>query len=134
MDAKEYLIQARLAGRQIVALQDRRRRCGEMLRWRTPGGPGAAEALQAELDERIDAYAAQVKRVEAAIDRVEDPLQRAVLGLRYLNGWSWKAIAAQTGYSRNWLLRQHALGLKAFERAFEAGEGVCGETGARIMR
>ena len=131
MDAKEYLIQAQLAGRQIVALQDRRRRCGEMLRWRTPGGPGEAEALQASLDDHIDAYARLVKRVEAALDRMESPLQRAVLGLRYLNGWSWKAIAAQTGYSRNWLMQQHALGLKAFERALEEVDGAAG---AKIMR
>ena len=134
MDAKEYLSQTWLAKREIVALKDRRRRCGELLRWRSPGGPGEAEALQAELDERIDAYAALVRRVEAAIDRVEDPLQRAVLGLRYLNGWSWKAIAAQTGYTRSWLMRQHALALKAFEGAIGAGESDFVETGAKIMR
>ena len=131
MDAKEYLSQTWLAKREIVALKDRRRRCGELLRWRTPGGPGEAEALQSELDERIDAYAALVKRVERAIDRVESPLQRAVLGLRYLNGWSWKAIAAQTGYTQNWLMQQHALALKAFEAALKEPPEA---TGARNMR
>ena len=118
MDAKAYLSQVQLAGRQIVALQDRRRRCGELLRWRTPGGPGEAEALQSELDERIDAYAALVKRVERAIDRVESPLQRAVLGLRYAEGLRGGAEGAPGGNGR----KKHALNWIYCDFVLEKGQ------------
>ena len=35
-----------------------------------------------------------------------------MLKYRYLNGWSWKAIAARTHFSRDWLWRLHARALE----------------------
>ncbi len=128
MDAKTYLKQARQAERQVVALMERRRRWGEMARWRGPEGPGRLEALGRELDRRIDEYAALVVEVEQSIDRVKEPLYRDLLRFRYLNGWGWKTISAQTGYSTDWLMRLHGRALAALEAS------MAGESGREVKR
>ena len=126
MDAKTYLKRARQAERQVMATMERRRRLSEMARWRGPGGPGQLEALGRELDRRIDEYAALVVEVEQTIDGVEEPLYRDLLRFRYLNGWGWQTISAQTGYSRDWLMRLHSRALAALETSM-AGEGTGNE-------
>lgn len=112
MNAKEYLSQARQADRRIGALLERRRHYREMEELRGPGSAGGLEALEGEIDRRIEAYAALVREIEEVIDEVENGQYRDVLKLRYLNGWSWKAIAARTNFSRDWLWKLHARALE----------------------
>ena len=112
MDAKAYLSRARDAGARTDALAERRQRCGELaaLGGGRPG-PNLA-ALERELDGRIEDYAALVRDIERRIDQVTDPLCRDVLRYRYLNGWSWQAIAGRMHLSRGWLMKVHARGVE----------------------
>ena len=114
VDAKAYLSQARQAERGIAALAERRRRCGELAGYRGGDGP-ELDALQRELDGRIEDYAALVREIEGKIDRVENPLYREVLRYRYLNGWSWQVIAGRMCFSRDWLMKLHARALGEVE-------------------
>lgn len=113
MEAKEYLSQARRADRRIGAMLERRRRYMELEALRGPGGGDGLRALEADIDRRIEDYAALVREIEGKIDAVEDQTCREVLRYRYLNGWSWQAISDRTHYSRDWLWRLHARALEA---------------------
>ena len=111
MDGKAYLSRARDAEARIRALAERRRRCGELAAL-CGGKPGPnLAALQAELEGQIEDYAALVREIAGRIDGVSDPVCRDVLRYRYLNGWSWQAIAARTRMSRGWLMKLHARGV-----------------------
>ena len=111
-DVKARLEAAARMDRELGALAERQRRYRELARGRNAPG---MEALEKEIGERIEAYAATVREVEGEIDRLEEPLQREVLRYRYLNGWNWRAIAARMGYSREWLWKQHARALERME-------------------
>lgn len=115
MRVKAYLSQAKQTDRRIEALLERRRRCGELANCRTPGRAPALDALQRELDERIEAYAALVGDIERRIDGVKNPQYRDLLRYRYLNGWSWQKIAGRMSYSRDWLMRLHVRALDAVD-------------------
>lgn len=112
MTAKEYLRQVKLADRRIEALAERRRHYRELAEARG-GRSEALEALDRELAERIDEYAALVREIEGAIDGVGDIVLRDVLRYRYLNGWSWQVIAQKMRFSQDWLWRLHARALEA---------------------
>ena len=81
MDAKAYLSQARQADRRIAALLERRRRCLELAALRAPGQADGLEALEREIDRRIDGYAALVCEIEAGIDALEDAQYRTCFGI-----------------------------------------------------
>ena len=118
MDAKAYLSQARRAERRIDALARRQRRYAELGALRR--GPGAElDALQRELDGRIERYAALVRDIAGRIDRVDNPVYREVLEYRYLDGWSWQAIAARLCFSRDWVMKLHARAIEAIEAVGE---------------
>ena len=108
-DVKERLAAAARMDRQLGALVERQRRYRELAGGRNAPG---MESLDREIGARIEAYAATVREIEGEIDGLEEPLQREVLRYRYLNGWSWQAIAARMGYSREWLWKQHARALE----------------------
>ena len=121
MEAKEFLGQAREAELGVEALLERRERCRAMAARRGPGCPEELAALEKALDERIREFAARTREVEAAIDGLESPRQRELLRLRYLNGWSWKAIGARMDCKRSWMFQLH-------ERALACvGERLKGE-------
>jgi len=115
MNAKEYLGRARQARLRAEALAERRAQCEALADQRT-GGPGPEmQRLQRRLDRDIDAFAALSLEIEGRIDALESPIQRDVLRYRYLNGWSWKEIAARTRYCPSWLWKKHEAALKALE-------------------
>ena len=119
MDVKAYLGQVKQAERGIAALLERRQRCDDMARRRGLGQSAALEALDAELDRRIEGYAALVRDAEELIDALEDGQCREVLRYRYLNGWSWQRIAGHMHYTQDWLWRVHARGPEALEWEIE---------------
>ena len=129
MDARGYLEQVAWAQRRIDALAARRERCRELeaLAGSLAGGKAARaalEALEAELTARLEAYPALVRQVEARVDRLEDPLKREVLRMRYLNGWSWKQVAGRTGLSLPWLYQVHSAALTAMNDVIPASQGA----------
>ena len=119
MDIKAFLEQAVRAERGIDALAARRARCLELeaLAGALEAEAARAElgALEAELGARLAAYPGLVRRVEARLDSLEDPRQREVMRMRYLNGWSWKQVGSRTGLSRTRLHDIHAAAMDALK-------------------
>ena len=118
MTAKAYLSQVKRLDARIGALLDRQKRYHEIGAWRARhypslNGPAAMLALERELDERIVAYAEQVRAVEAVIDAVGDAQYRDLLKYRYLNGWPWKKIAERMRFSKDWVWHLHQKALRA---------------------
>ena len=110
----EALKDVRWQGLRVEALLERRQRCLALTKSVTPGRRAALERLQRELDERAGDYAVRVLEVERRIDAMGDELQRDVLRYRYLNGWSWREIAAKTGFSEDWLKHVHSRAVAGF--------------------
>lgn len=119
--AKALLSRARRADRQLQAVLDRQRRCEGIERAAGGAGPRLA-ALQEDLKSRAERWAAEQLAVAAAIDRLDDPVQREVLQHRYLDGLDWREIAERMGYSREWLWRVHRQAVGRLEGMI--GEGV----------
>ena len=120
-DVKAWLGEAARMERGLEALMERQRRYRELGKARTGDSPGL-EALEEEIGERIERYAARVRGIEKKIDALDDPMQREVLRYRYLNGWRWQVIAARTGLSREWLWKLHARALEEIGAGGETGD------------
>lgn len=75
-------------------------------------GSEAVEALAAALQERMAAWAGEVREAQRRIDALKDARQRDVLCCRYLNGWSWRQIGERLGYCPAWVYRIHRMGLE----------------------
>ena len=115
MSGREELKEVRRVRLRVEALAERRQRCREMKGYVTLERAAGLEQLQQELDARAGEYAARVMDVERRIDALGDDLRRDVLRYRYLNGWSWREIAARTGFSQDWLKHVHARAVRDFD-------------------
>lgn len=115
MNAKEYLARATRMDRRISALMERRRRYAEMALCLEPTRRAGIEALEGELGQRVESYAAIIREIEGAIDALDSARDRDVLCFRYLNGWSWQRIAAEMCLSKDRLWHLHARALEAME-------------------
>ena len=88
-----------------------------------PGGGGTDDQLGAIVSHIIDLKADMVTQaktmkaeqqiVQAVIDAVDDPDQRHLLRLRYINGLTWEKIAVDMNYSWRHTLRLHGAALAA---------------------
>ena len=58
--------------------------------------------LEAEGLRRSEAYLEHVFEVDKAIGEIEDPTQRMILRLRYLDGRTWRDISDKTHYVESW--------------------------------
>jgi DNA-directed RNA polymerase specialized sigma subunit len=83
-------------------------------------GKGAVNIAQltAQLDEIADEFAEQAEKVCGPILRLEDPMHRLVLFLRYVEGYDWYTIEKKVHCSRTTVYRIHlsarkALGIKS---------------------
>lgn len=83
-------------------------------------GNGAAKLadLTRQLDEVADEFAEQAEAVCEEILKLESPMQRLILYLRYIDGLEWYHIEKRTSYSRAQANRIHnaaldALGIKS---------------------
>lgn len=108
METRDFLEDARRAGRELRAAMDRRRDCEAVRRAVGDGAGGNLIALEGELTRRAEAWAALQRRALAAIDRVDDPFAREVLRYRYLDGLGWSEVAARVGRSQRWVMKVHA--------------------------
>ena len=71
--------------------------------------------LRARYEERVLELIEQRKRIEEAIDGLEDPDQRTILRYRYIDGKSWKRTAQLVHYSKETVLRKHGKALYALK-------------------
>lgn len=88
-----------------------------------PGGGGADDQLGAIVSHIMDLKADMVTQaktikaeqqiVQAVIDAVDDPDQRHLLRLRYINGYKWERVAVEMNYSFRHTLRIHGAALSA---------------------
>ena len=88
-----------------------------------PGGGGTDDQLGAIVSHIIDLKADMVTQaktmkaeqqiVQAVIDAVDDPDQRHLLRLRYINGYKWERVAVEMNYSFRHTLRIHGAALAA---------------------
>lgn len=88
-----------------------------------PGGGGTDDQLGAIVSHIIDLKAdlvtqaktmkAEQQIVQVVIDAVDDPDQRHLLRLRYINGYKWERVAVEMNYSFRHTLRIHGAALAA---------------------
>ena len=88
-----------------------------------PGGGGADDKLgiivanivdlKADMVTQAKTIKAEQQIVQAVIDAVDDPDQRHLLRLRYINGYKWERVAVEMNYSFRHTLRIHGAALSA---------------------
>lgn len=76
--------------------------------------------LERQLDGSIDELNAQRYRIQNAIDRVEDPDQRSLLDMRYIDGKRWLFIMDRLHIGETTSRRVHHAALEAFMRAYDS--------------
>ena len=131
---------ARGKGR-IEALEDRLARLRERATMagtrysQVPGGGTRRESGQerfiaditeteAELRAQIAAQINAERELERAFFYLEDPMEREVLRMRYINGWMMAKIAQALNYSERQVYRLHVAGLQHLEKIWtKAGQG-----------
>lgn len=116
MTAKEYLRQYRkLAAdidskyEEIRQLRERATRLSPSAMFDRDGGVsdkvGRTAARIADLErdirERVNGLVKLQGEITGVIDSIGDPNIRAMLTYRYINGWSWRKIAARMHYSED---------------------------------
>jgi DNA-directed RNA polymerase specialized sigma subunit len=69
--------------------------------------------LESEIRDGIERLMLLKREITAAIDGVDEPSQRMLLQLRYLNFLSWGAIATEMRYSKQHTFRLHSAALDA---------------------
>ena len=69
----------------------------------------------AKIDNRIDELYAIKTEIKAAINKLDDPLLRALLIARYVNMKTWEQIAEDLNYDLRWIYRLHGKALRAIE-------------------
>lgn len=138
---------ARGKGR-IEALEDRLARLREKATMagtrysQVPGGGTRRESGQerfiaditqteAELRAQIAAQINAERELERAFFYLEDPMEREVLRMRYINGWMMAKIAQALNYSERQVYRLHVAGLQHLEKSWpKAGQGSPPDTAA----
>lgn len=88
-----------------------------------PGGGGADDKLgiivanivdlKADMVTQAKTMKAEQQIVQAVIDAVDDPDQRHLLRLRYINGYKWERVAVEMNYTFRHTLRIHGAALSA---------------------
>ena len=76
--------------------------------------------LERQLDDSIDDLNAQRYRIQNAIDRIEDPDQRSLLDMRYIDGKRWLFIMDRLHIGETTSRRVHHAALEAFMRAYDS--------------
>lgn len=76
--------------------------------------------LEKQLDGSIDELNARRYRIQDAIDRIEDPDQRSLLDMRYIDGKRWLFIMDRLHIGETTSRRVHHAALEAFMRAYES--------------
>lgn len=76
--------------------------------------------LERQLDGAIDELNAQRYRIQNAIDRIEDPDQRSLLDMRYIDGKRWLFIMDRLHVGETTSRRIHHAALEAFMRAYDS--------------
>ena len=76
--------------------------------------------LEKQLDGSIDELNARRYRIQDAIDRVEDPDQRSLLDMRYIDGKRWLFIMDRLHVGETTSRRIHHAALEAFMRAYDS--------------
>lgn len=125
---KEFLNQYLSARREISIKLDevtKLRSLAEKVTQSFSGAPAGGEAssrvelaaakivdLEKEVGRGIDNLEKVRCQVEKAINTLQNPNQRDVLKLRYLNGMKWEQIAVKLNYNYRWVLRLHGIALK----------------------
>lgn len=131
-DPKAFLLQGRKAKELITAKRERIdswRRLAESITvtLKPDGGSGSGGYkqslvenaacniidLQNEIITEIEALVDIEKDIREAIDLfVKDDRYKAVLELRYLNGYSWRSIGSRLYYGEDWVCRLHGAALQ----------------------
>ena len=79
---------------------------------------------EAELRAQVTAQICAEREAERAIFALEDPLEREVLRMRYLNGWMMTKVAQKLNYSERQVYRLQESGLQHLEKSWpKAGQG-----------
>ena len=73
------------------------------------------EALEEQLAARIRQRETEIKAVEAWIETLK-PYQQNVIRWRYINGWPWRKVARETGYTIDGVLKINAAVKKGIEK------------------
>ena len=68
--------------------------------------------LQEQYNRRAKEIIARQVRIEAAIAGLADPVERAVMGYRYVDGLSWEQICVKVAYSWNRVHHHHRKALE----------------------
>lgn len=76
--------------------------------------------LERQLDGSIDELNAQRYHIQNAIDRIEDPDQRSLLDMRYIDGKRWLFIMDRLHIGETTSRRVHHAALEAFMRAYDS--------------
>lgn len=136
---KAFLLQGRKAKELIKAKQERIdswRRMAESITvpFREDAGTGGslfkqstvANAvcnivdIESEIAEEVNTLASIEKQVNDAIRQfVVDDRYKAVLEMRYLNGYSWRTIGAKLYYGEDWVCRLHGRALQEMKENAE---------------
>lgn len=74
--------------------------------------------LERQLDDRINELRRQNYEIQNAIDSMEDPRERRILNLRYLEGRSWAAVMTRMEISETWSRAIHTSALEHFAEIF----------------
>lgn len=68
--------------------------------------------LKAQYDAQWDRLIDERKRIEAAINSLDDPIERALMGYKYIEGYTWENVCVEINYSWRQVHRMHANALK----------------------
>ena len=80
--------------------------------------------LENEILAEIEALVNIEKEIHAAIELfVTDDRYKAVLELRYLNGYSWRSIGARLYYGEDWICRLHNAALAEMQQTARIKSG-----------
>lgn len=74
------------------------------------------DELQCRLGEKAEKLIRRQEEIEADIDRMEDPIERALLRNKYIGGMTWEQVAVGMGYSWQYIHKIHSRALKHFEK------------------
>lgn len=121
---KNEMITAVTMRREMTALEGEWRGLLDVLEDADEGSFALAEAVNRERMALRRALTAQQLRNWARIQAGElSPLQRRILGLRFVQGCSWGDITARLKKAKQYLLREHNKALETLaQRAFQSAE------------
>lgn len=73
---------------------------------------GEVCALKTQIRRGISVMTEERSDIRDEINSLDNPMQRAILELRYLNGWGWKKIAARLHFGMRTVMRHHTVALE----------------------